>query len=506
MRIDNALHNVCSTLIVYVVKTVLQFAVRMIFVQTLAIEYLGINGLFSNILDVLCLSELGIGPAIIYSLYRPLSIHDIEAVKSLMRLFKKTYRIIGVIILVAGIAVTPWLDFFIKERPSIPHLEWIYLLFVLDTGISYFYSYKRNLLLADQKQFVSNFYQGIFQIGLGLAQIMFLLLTHSYWSFIILKVLATFSENFMVARKTDKLYPLLYESNVQPLVGEVKKTIVKNVKALVLHKVGGIAVFSTSNIIISKFVGLTAVGLYSNYYLIINSIQGISGQIFSALTASVGNLVSLETAEKKVDIFKKLNFLTAWLAFYICIGLYVMLNPLIDLWLGHHFIFTNDILFIMVLNFYITFMRKPVQTFKDALGLFWNDRYKPLAETIINLTSGIILVQYLGIVGALLAMTISSVLAPCWVEPYVVMRYGIKYPLQKYFAWYGIFGGITLIVGCSIQYAYNVLFQQTTLFSFIIGIILCTLANIVWIAIFYRTAEFKYFVILVKERFFNYYH
>jgi O-antigen/teichoic acid export membrane protein len=493
MRLDSALKNVKSTMIVYIAKTILQFAVRMVFVRVLPIEYLGINGLFSNILAVLSLAELGIGPAIIFSLYKPLALGDSETVKSLMRLFKKTYISIGVVILILGVALTPWLDFFIQSRPDIDHLEWIYLLFVLDTGVSYFYSYKRNLLLADQKQFVANFYQGVFQVALGILQMIFLVVTQSFWPFIILKVLATFLENVMVARKADTLYPLLHSTAIRPLDSDIKQTIVRNVEAMIFHKVGGIAVFSTSNIIISKFVGLTAVGLYSNYYLIINSIQGISGQIFGSLTASVGNLVAVEGQEKKIAVFKILQFLTAWIAFYISIGLYVMFNPLIELWLGPAYVFADSIVFVMVLNFYLTYMRKGVETFKDAMGLFWNNRYMPIAETIINLSAGIYLVQKYDIVGALLAMTISTVLTCFWIEPYVVMRNGLAYPLKRYFAWYGVFTFLTVAVGYGLQVLYRQLWPVTTLVGFIAGVLLCTvIANGIWIAVFYRTAEFRY--------------
>jgi len=502
MRLDSALKNVKSTMIVYVIKTILQFAVRMVFVRVLPIEYLGINGLFSNILAVLALAELGIGPAIIFSLYKPLAVGDLETVKSLMRLFKKTYISIGIVILVLGAVLTPWLDFFIQGRPNIDYLEWIYLLFVLDTGISYFYSYKRNLLLADQKQFVANFYQGVFQVTLAILQMIFLVVTQSFWPFIILKVIATFLENVMVARKADTFYPILNSSNIKPLASDIKRTIVRNVEAMIFHKVGGIAVFSTSNIIISKFVGLTAVGLYSNYYLIINSIQSISWQIFGSLTASVGNLVAVEGQEKKIANFKVLQFMTAWIAFYTSIGLYVMFNPLIEMWLGKEYLFADSIVFVMVLNYYLTYMRRGVQTFKDAMGLFWNNRYMPIAETIINLTAGILLVQKFDIIGALLAMTFSTIFTCFWIEPYVVMRNGLDYPLKEYFCWYGIFSLLTVVVGYGLHLSYWRLWPSTTLFSLIGGIILCTLiANSIWILIFYRTKEFRYVWQLIKNRF-----
>ena len=470
----------------------------------LPIEYLGVNGLFSNILAVLCLTEIGIGPAIVYSLYKPLALGDKETVKSIMKIFKKAYIYIGIIILIIGFSMTPWLNFFIKGESNIVGLKYIYMLFVFDTAISYFYAYKKNLLIADQRQYVANYYKGLCQVAMGIGQILLLIITHSYWSFIIIKVLATFAENFLVARKADKVYPILKDKNVQPLAIEIKNDIVKNVKAMVFHKIGGVAVFSTANLIISKFVGLVAVGLYSNYYLIIKSIQQISGQIFNSLTASIGNLNTLASDEKKVEVFKNLYFMTAWMAFYITIGLYVMLNPLIEIWLGDKYLCTETIVFILVFNFYLNYMRKPVLVFRNAMGLFWNNRYMPLAETFINLIFGIYLVQTLGIEGALLGMTISTILMPFWVEPYIVMRNGLNFTLKKYFVYYGFYASLTVVVAVGMKYLYSRIFLHNTIFSFISGVILCTiLVNGIWIVIFHKTNEFQYVFKIVKSKIFG---
>lgn len=501
MRVESAIKNVKSIMLVSVINIILQFIVRMVFINILPIEYLGINGLFTNILAMLSLAELGIGSAIVYSLYKPLAIGDTETIKSIMRIFKKAYIYIGLIILIVGAFITPWLKFFINGPSNIDGLGYIYIIFLIDTGISYFYSYKRNLLIADQRQYVANYYKGVFRTLRGLGQIVLLLLTHSYWAFIIIRIVATFLENYTVALKADKIYPILKDKNIKPLAKEIKNDIVKNTKAMLFHKIGSIAVFGTVNLIISKFVGLVAVGLYSNYYLIISSIQGISGPIFNSLTASIGNLNTLASDEKKVEIFKILYFMTAWLAFYISIGLYVMINPLIEVWLGNKYICAETMVVILVFNFYLGYMRKPALIFRNAMGLFWNNRYMPLAETLINLFFGIYLVQLYGIEGALLGMTISSILMPFWVEPYIVMKNGLKFALKKYYAYYILFAGITLIISIGMKHLYGMLFLQNSIFSLIVGVILCTiLPNTIWIAIFHKTNEFQYVFKIVKSK------
>lgn len=501
MRLDSALKNVKSTIIVYLLNSVLQFIVRIVFIKTLAIEYLGINGLFSDILAVLSLAELGIGPAIVYSLYNPLALGDKKTLKSIMHIFKKAYIYIGTLILVVGFFLTFWLDFFIKGESNIHGLEYIYLLFVFDTGISYFYAYKRNLLIADQRQYIANFYRGIFQVITGLGQITFLFITHSYWAFIIIKVAATLTENFLVAKKAEDLYPFLKEKDVQPLAENIKANIIKNVKALFFHKLGGVAVFGTASLIIAKFVGLVAVGLYSNYYLIINSLQRIQAQIFDSITASVGNLNTLETSEKKVEVFKNLGFITAWLSFYITVGLYVMINPLIELWLGEKFICSTAVVNILILNFYLYCMRKPVLVFKNAMGLFWNNRYMPLFEAIINLTAGIYLAKLYGMQGALIGITISTLLMPFWVEPYIVLKNGLDLTFKKYYVYYALFSLITFLTALGMKYLYDFIFLENTILSFLSGVILITVvANLIWLVIFYKTNEFKYLLKLLKDK------
>lgn len=504
MRIDKVKKNIRSTALVYVIKIVLQFLVRMIFVKILPVEYLGINGLFTNILAVLSLSELGIGPAMVYSLYKPLAINDTHTVRAIMSLFKKSYIIIGLLILVSGFCITPWLDFFLKEKPDIEHLQWIYLIFVLDTGISYFYSYKRSLLIADQKQNIANFYQGLMQIILGCFQCIFLLCTESYWSFIILKVIATLVENILVAHKVDKLYLYLKNksnSNINNLDRYVKQDIIKNVKALFFGKLGGIVVFSSTNIIISKYIGLSIVGLYSNYLLIINAVNSFLNQLYGALTASIGNLAVLGTDEKKLEVFKVLNFITASIAAYISIGFYLFFNVVISLWLGKEYIFSTDIVLLISINFYLTTMRKPSQIFEDAFGLFWQKRFMPIPEIIVNLVTSIIGAQYFGLIGILLALTISTVLVPLWFEPYIILKNRIKYSYLSFWRRYAVYCIVTIFIGYIINIINTHMFKLETLRNLLGAICIYTFAFIlIWMIVFRNYSELRYLKQVIIKR------
>ena len=501
MRTVSAIKNINSTLIVYGLNMVLQFIIRFVLLYYLSIEYLGLNGLFDNILTVLSLTELGIGPAIIFSLYSPLANHDLETVKSIMRIFKKAYIYIGTLILFLGLCISPFVQHLIKVPPNIAYLNIFFLLFVVDTGISYFYSYKKCLLIADQKQYIANYYRGITQLIGSLFQIALVVLTHSFWVYIILRICMTFSENFLIARKADHLYSFLNEKNIQPLNKDIYQNIIRNIKALILHKIGGVTVFGTSNIILSKFVGLSAVALYTNYYLIINGIDKLSDQVFNALKASVGNLNESHDDAHKLVIFKRLEFMTAYLACFICSNLYLLLNPFITIWLGSSYRFDESIVLWMVINFYLMFMRKGVLVFKDAMGLFWQNRYMSLIEALINLGSSIVLVQYFDVWGVLLAMFISTICMPFIVEPYVLFKYGLRWSLVSYFKLYFRYTLVTFILVYFSKFLSQFIALDSGWFGLLLGVVCNSIFIIVaWGILFIRSKELRFYLDLIKSR------
>ena len=501
MRIEQASKNIKYSTIAYIINNLLKFVVRLVFVRALPIEYLGINGLFTNLLAMLSLAELGVGPAIVYSLYKPLAEQDIETVKALMRLFQKAYTGIGIFIIVFGICVLPWLDWFIKGN-SVTDIHWFYVIFLLNTGVSYFYSYKRNLLIADQKQYINSIYQSGGQIVLAVLQIITLLVYPSYCLYIFLMLLVTVCENFAVAKKADQVYPYLKDRTVKNLDVGIRKTIIKNVKAMIAHKIGGMAVFSTSNLILSKFVGLTAVGLYSNYYLVINVINSFASQFFASVTASIGNLLALESADKKNKIFQVTEFTVAWQAMIVSCGFHVLLNQLIELWLGERFLFDAIIVNWLIVNFYLMYMRKAVNTFKDASGLYWNDRYKPLAEAIINLVASVSLTIHYGVIGVIWGGIISTLLTCFWVEPYVLFRNSIDIILKDYFKDYFKYAAVTLLTAVFSKWSYSKLFNEVTIINFVLGVVLClVVTNAAWVVIFRKREEMTYLRNVARDKF-----
>jgi O-antigen/teichoic acid export membrane protein len=491
-RTKNTIINIATSFGGNIVVLLASFVSRTIFVQNLSKEYLGINGLFANILSVLSLLELGVGTAIIYSLYKPIADNDLPKVNALMNFYRKAYITIGCIIMIIGVAITPFLGLFFKDTPDVSLLKIYFLLYVINTVISYFYTYKRSLIIANQKGYISTIYNDIFFVLRNISQIIVLILTGSFLLYLIIQIICTFLENFSISKKADKMYPFLRKSNSVVLDKATSKEIQKNTLAMIGHRIGEVVINGTDNILLSKYIGIVEVGLYSNYLLIINSINKIYNLIFTASTASIGNLGATESKEKMKFIFNCLNLVGFWISAVSSICLFNLINPFIDFWLGKGYLLSTEVVFFIIINYYITCMRRGVLTFRDALGLYWYDRYKPLFESIINLLVSIILVIKLGMVGALIGTTFSTVVTCLWVEPYILYKYGFATSVSPYFYKFGYYTAIMFVAGTATWLICN----EITGSSFVIfglKMVACFfIPNLFFLILFWRTKEFKY--------------
>lgn len=498
-RTSNSIRNITYAILGQGMTFLFSFFVRAIFIRTLGSEYLGLNGLFSNILSVLSMAELGVGSAIIYSMYKPLASKDEMKLIALMNFYKKIYVSIGLFILTFGLMLTPFLSVFVKEMPNIPFIKTIYVLYVIESASTYFFSYKRSFLIADQKKYIDSFYQYSFYLIRTVLQIFILLVTKNFLLYLIIQIIFTVIHNTTISVKTDRLYPFLKEKNAVKMEKDDIALIVKNTKALIMHKIGSVLVLGTDNLIISKFIGIVEVGLYSNYMLIIVALSQTIGMIFQSVTSSIGNLGVTEEVNKNIFVFKVIDLIGYWIVSFTAISLVVLLNPLINLWLGTQYMFPNSVVLLIVMSFYFTVRRKSILTFKDAFGLFWYDRYKPLLESGINLTVSLVLVQFMGIEGVIIG-TIFSTLTTCvTVEPYVLYKYGFKISSKGYYLKYAMHTGITVVVGFVTWTACSV-FSSVTLGSFIGKLIIAAIIpNMIFLAIFWKSQEFQYLLRILKN-------
>ena len=500
-RTRNSVKNLSYAIVGQAVGFVISFVARIFFIRVLGREYLGLNGLFTNILTILSLAELGVGEAITFSLYIPLAENDIRKCSMLMQVYKKVYTIIGCAILVIGICLMPFLRLIIKNMPDIPFIYLIYLLFVVNTAVSYFFSYKRNLIIADQKRYIATFYRYLAHAIFTFLEIVYLVLFKNYIGYLLIMIAATLADNIMVSRKADKMYKFLKNKEKIPLDPEEKDKIVKNTKAMMMHKVGGVVVNSTDNILLSMFVSLDSVGLYSNYFFITNALNSVTTHVFNSLTASVGNLFATSDNKKAYQVFREVFFLDYLMYSFISVSLLCLFNPFIELWVGKEYLFSFDIVCIIVINFYIAGMRKSVLTFREASGLFYKDRWKAVFEAVINLVSSIILAIYFGTFGVFLGTLISSITVCIWVEPLILYKYGFKVKLIEYFKLYIMYAVIT-IASCAFCYYLCSFIHYGRFASLCLKALIClVIPNMINILLFRNTGPYKYFKNLFRKIF-----
>lgn len=498
-RTENSLRNIRFSMFFQGIQIVVTFISRRVFVLVLTQEYLGLNGIFSNILSMLSLAELGIGTAITYSLYKPLAEGNEKLVTALMALFRRAYTIIGLAVVLLGGAITPFLPVLIRDLPDIPHINLIYLLFVMNTSLSYFFVYKQSLIIADQRQYIVTSCHSVLYIILQLAQMLILRSTGNYLAYLGLQIGVTLLENLILSRKADRLYPYIRAGKPEKLYPEVRKEIVKNTKAIILHKIGTIVVFSTDNLLISYFVGVVEVGLYSNYLMLTGALNSIYCQLFGALTASIGNLGISEDSEMSLDVFQKLNFAGNWLYGFSTVCLTVLLNPVVQFWVGAEYLFDQKIVCLIALNFYVTGMRQMVLTFHDANGLYWYTRYKPAAEAAINFVVSAVLAVPLGIVGIFIGTFVSTMATCFWVEPRALFKYGLHSSVKPFFRDYAVNTAVTLLTLGAVWYLSRLLPGEGFLLLAEKAALCVVAGNAGFLLAFWKKDEFRYYIRLAGE-------
>lgn len=476
------------------------FFTRRVFVSVLSQEYLGLDGTFSNILVTLSLAELGLGDAILFSLYKPLAEKDAPKLCALMDFYRRVYRVIGISVAALGCALVPLLPRLIRDLPDLPHVYLIYFLFVINSALSYFFVYKQSLILADQRRYLITAWRYGLWTVLYLLQALFLWLTRQYLVYLILQLAETLLENWILARKADKIYLFLKEP-AEPLDRQTKQAIVRNTRATFLHKLGGAVVFNTDNLLISYFIGVVSVGLYSNYLLVIKGLRNVYKMVFAAFSGSVGNLGATEDHVAALRVYRRMSFAGNWMIGWFSICLLVLFNPFLSLWVGEHYLFPMEIVFVIVLNFYITGMREVNLTFQNGYGLFRKMRYKSVFEAIINLAISILLAKPLGIVGIFIGTLASTMLTCFWVEPYLLFRYVFDHPLRNYFLQYTAFSLLVVIAGV-LTWMISSLLPNTGFVIFAAKAVICGLVpNIIFCATLHRSEEFKYYLMLLMKFF-----
>ncbi len=499
-RSEFVIKNTSVTLLMQVVKNLLGFVSRTIFVKVLGSEYLGVNSLFTEILTMLSFAELGIGNAMVFSLYKPLAEKDENKIKSLMKLYARCYQAIGIIIAVLGVCVVPFLRNIVGDVSYVKEdITLLYLLFLLNSVLSYFFVYKKSLIIADQRNYVVEIYQQVFYALQVAIQSVFLILTKEFIPYLLIVIACTFLNNFVVAKRADKLYPYLKEKNVDKLEKSELKGIVENVKALVVYKVGGIILESTSSLFISTLINVVTVGLYANYKLVVNIFKTIGSNVMNSIIASVGNLNAVATAEKKMSVFKEIFYLNVWFFGFTAVGLCVFLTDFVGVWLGEGFAIGFDAVFAACAYYYVSNMHYPCFTYRTTAGLFVFGKYVPILASAISLVLSYALGTGWGLAGILWASVLARGLSYEIIDPVIIYKRVFGKSCLRYFAMYAAYLGLVLVDGY-VSYLVIRLIPLEGIVGFVVkAIVLSIVYNAVFFLVTIRTPEFSSLLGRVKN-------
>lgn len=501
MRSLNSIKNIATSVGIILIVSILGFVTRKLFLDSLGEEYLGLNGLLLNLIGMLSLVESGVGVSIVYNLYKPLAEGNTREVLALVQLYRKIYHCIAFGILILSIALYPFLNYLIHGGVShIPDVGLVYFIFLGNTVIGYLMADKISLINSDQKQYKLAGYNLTYQISMYLIKILILIYYPNYIIYLGIEFACNASYNLLVRFKVRKLYPFIKTKEKIRVPIETKKNIIRNVKALFLSTIGGYMLHSTDNILISSFIGLSVVGLYSNYTLIVNQVKALANPLLTGVKDSVGNLVSSESSEKQYEVFKMLYFVNFVVVSYITIMLFCLLNPFISWWLGSQYIFEIWIVAIICINLYVDMIRSSAFTFKIVSGIFIQDQYVAFITGIVNLVASIILVKYMGLAGILLGTSIAILSTNSWNWPRLIYKYNFKKSPLKYYIRFLLYLTI-LISEAFICFSLNHLLwgNSLTIISVLYRAIIDTLfiTFTYWI-LFRKTPEFAYALQILK--------
>lgn len=493
-RVVKSQFNMIASLINNIVVTVLGFVTRSVFVHTLGMDYLGLNGLFTNVLSLLSLAELGVGSAITFSLYKPIAEGNQDKIQALIDLYKKAYRIIGWIIFGVGIVLVPFLGYFVNLDAGVDiNYHFIYIMFLMNSVVSYwFFAYRSVIIYAHQEGYVLTKIETIFTLLRSVVQFGILLLFKNYYLYLLIPIIMGIGKNIIVSNVAGKKYPYINIKPKYPLAKEEKKDIFRNVYALACFRISSVVYNATDNIIISTFLSTKIVGLLSNFTMIIQLVTSYVNMFFQSMYASVGNLNATESIEYKYTVYKRLDLLNFWIYTYCATCLGCLLNPCISVWLGPEFCMSTSTVILLAVVFYLPGLNNVINIYKDACGLFKEVQYRALATAVVNLVVSIVLVLKIGVDGVFIGTIVAYLTTIYVVDPRVVYKKVFELPSNTYYI--GLLKKFIIFV-CIVAVSYYGISKVliTSWIALIIAFfVLSIVVNCVLLIIFGRTAEFSY--------------
>lgn len=501
-RTKNTYRNAFTGVLSQCLVIVLKFVCRTVFIQSLGVQYLGINGLFSNILSLLSIAELGFDTAITFRLYKPVKEADVDSVQKYLVFFKHVYYIIGGVIFVLGLLIIPFLSFFIKDYDSLEVLginaSFLFLLFLIQNVSTYFfYAYRSVVLRAHQEQYKLDLVKITITILSCLSQIAVLVLLEDFIAYVICITFFNVLENIANGILSKKLYPAYFNNNKNRLVRAEKMELFKDCAALFVYKVNGVVMKATDSLVLSSMIGLAIVGYYSNYVILITSVSGILSKCLAAAKDSIGNLFVSDTLEKKYFIFEVMNYIVviAYGTASLCIALGS--NYFISCWLGEEFIIPQPFPILLGIELLLTGLKQTLAQMRHVSGVFQQMWFRPVLGSVINVVSSIILVKFWGISGVICGTILAAVFANLLIDPVLIHKYSFEnlHKPSYYYKKNGLFLAVLLGVSSLDFCLCRVLFPRHNIVS-LFGVLLIVVITVpaVLVLAFKNRPECKYVV------------
>lgn len=447
--------NISSSIFSRIILLIAALFVRRLLIQYIGNEVNGLNSLYSSIIGLLSVAELGVGSAIVFSMYKPIVDGDDRMVGALYCLYKKLYRIIGAVIFASGLAVMPFLPRLINDYEMVRvNVYTSFFLTLLSVTISYLYSAKTSLIEAHKNNYVTTGIMTASRMLRYVLQIAAIIIWKSYTAYLICQIIETLVIWIMTERLVYKLYPDIVRMNEQ-IDDKTGREVAKNVKAMFMHKIGTIMVGAVDSLVISTFIGVVILGKYSNYIAIAGVVTSVIAMFFTPLTSVLGHMCASsepEDIEKHFEFFYSLNYI---LGFVFFLGYYAVIDNVVTIIFGRGLEMSGVVVFVITLNQFIGYLRYSQLTFRDAAGVFYYDRWKPALESAANLTLSIMLVKLLparyAVAGVIIATIITCLLICDIVEPHILYKYVFKKPAGKFYkknySYIALFSFSLLIIG-----------------------------------------------------------
>lgn len=498
-RLKNSIKNLQAAWIGQFLNVFAKFVMRRFFVRYISDDYLGLDAVFTNIIGLMNLAELGIGSAVVYALYKPLVEQDEDKILGVMQLLARVYKTIAGILCGIGLILMPLITFIAPEAKNLPYVHLLFGFYLTNTCVSYLFTYKGLLATADQRNYITLRNHYVFIISLNVVQTLIIYFTHSFAVYAALQTLFTFAEGISLSWVMNRTYPILKRKDKVVLPTEVTEKIWSDVRKIVIGRVGSTVISSTDNLILSNVVGLSQTGVYSNYVMVKEALRAIMCQFLSAVSASIGDLAASDEWEKELDYFWLLNFMTSALYSVTSVCMFNLMQPFVAYWLGGDYIMDYGILFCLTVIYFYGGIRGLFGTYSMAHGIFDLDAKKTVLEAIANLVISIVLAMKFGIIGVLLGTIISSLFVGLPLELINVGRALPEISKRRYVLELFVYSVGTLITLYGSMKLCNLVSMHWYIrlpLGFLISIVVFIA---VWLLLFGRTEMYKRTVGLIKE-------